>query len=300
VPDVHFVVDLDDKSYESQLPIMAFAALHPHSSWNSTTLLVPDWTSSPPADAAEATADPWSGNLTRLAAVGGQDLAAKASWTQRSARVVWRGSVPSAQDEAPRARQRSSTNGQQVVRTSSQARLNHAADRWGQRVAYVNLSRAQPEHFDVSPTSDGAYLSREAQCRYRHILSLNGDCCHVSHGRLKWAMACGAVAIWAQPLWTLHWHHLLEPGVHFLTASSAEGVASCAAHHRKAPHCALDMARRGHALVSKYLTAHATRCYWATLLRGWAHRMPVGPRTQKLAPAVRTIDDFLRSVEPFE
>ena len=69
IPDVSFIIDLDDKNYERHLPIMAFSSLHTQSSWNSSALLVPDWTSSPAGSAMEARSDPWSGNLTQLMAV---------------------------------------------------------------------------------------------------------------------------------------------------------------------------------------------------------------------------------------
>ena len=47
IPNVQFVVDLDDKTFESQLPIMAFAAIHPRAALKSSVLLVPDWTHMP-------------------------------------------------------------------------------------------------------------------------------------------------------------------------------------------------------------------------------------------------------------
>lgn len=282
VPDVHFVIDLDDKTYERKLPIMAFAALHPYATLNSSALLVPDWTSSPPADEAEARADPWSGNLTHLAAIGGTDLATMSSWTRRNSRVVWRGLLPES-NAAPRPSDGVLVN------------LSFAANRWGQRRPYVQLTRDDATHFDVRPSSPSAYLSREGQCGYRHILSLNGDCCHVSHGRLKWALACGAVGIWAQPLWTLHWHHLLEAGTHYLPVPSAEGVRRCAACLRDRPALAHRIALEGHSLVSKYLNSHATSCYWATLLRGYASRMPAGPSAglRGRSAGVPTIDEYL-------
>ena len=98
--DVDAIVDLDDKSHERLLPVLGFAALHPHATYNSSVLLVPDWTNAPPPDAdttgtAARPSDPWSGNLTETLRLGTADLASFDDWVRRDARVVWRGSVPS-------------------------------------------------------------------------------------------------------------------------------------------------------------------------------------------------------------
>ena len=47
--------------------------------------------------------------------------------------------------------------------------------------------------------------------------------------------------------------------------------------------------RAGAALVGRYLTPHATRCYWATLLRGYASKMP----SRRLPANSPTIDEYL-------
>ena len=193
------------------------------------------------------------------------------------------------------------------MRSAESAReLSKAPYRWGRRGAFVELGRREPSLFDVQPTSAASYLPRAAQCGYRHILSLNGDCGHVSHGRLKWALACGALGIWAQPLWVLHWHHLLQGGGiespggaggeadNYVAAASADGLAHAAAFYRARPHCAHAAAARGAALVRRYLSEQANSCYWATLLRGLATRLPVAAGAPP-AEGAKTIDEWLRT-----
>lgn len=325
MPDVDAIIDLDDKSHERLLPVLGFAALHPHATFNSSVLLVPDWTNAPPPDAATTAAgatrssDPWSGNLTETLRRGTADLASFDSWVRRDARVVWRGSVPSssaspsASSSPPPSSSASSSasSASAAVRSAEAARgLAKAHYRWGRRVAFVELGQREPSHFDVQPTSGASYLPREAQCGYRHILSVNGDCCHVSHGRLKWALACGALGIWAQPLWVLHWHHLLQGAGqgaggasaaaasdvadNYVAVSSAGGLAHAAAFYRARPRCAHAAAARGAALVRRYLSEQATSCYWATLLRGLATRLPVAAGSSP-AEGAKTIDEWLRT-----
>ena len=102
-------------------------------------------------------------------------------------------------------------------------------------------------------------------------------------------LACGALAVWAQPLWVLHWHHLLEHGTHYVAAADASDAARVAKWYAARPTCAHAVGRAGAALVGRYLTPHATRCYWATLLRGYARKMP----SRRLPANSPTIDEYL-------
>ena len=183
----------------------------------------------------------------------------------------------------------------------------------------------------------GSQLTPE--CAVWH-LSMHVWMCAVYGPRL----ACGAMGMWAQPLWVLHWHHLLIEGQNYVRALDAKGVQRCANYYRSRPECAWPIARHGHEvcittllsslttcdpsvyslcaavsasryplfvvapivrqfllcalvlsqLVGKYLNQHATHCYWATLLRGFALRMPVGPRTRPLAQGAASIDEYLQ------
>ena len=53
------------------------------------------------------------------------------------------------------------------------------------------------------------------------------------------------------------------------------------------------VAKRGHALVERFLSERAHHCYWATLLRGFAARLPFAG---ELHPGARTIEATLWAV----
>ena len=87
-------------------------------------------------------------------------------------------------------------------------------------------------------------------------------------------MACGALTVWVQPIWVLHWYHLLRDREHFVIARSPEDLRHRLAFYRRNPSCAHTIAKRGHEVISQYLSEHGSHCYWATLLRGFASKLP--------------------------
>ena len=93
---------------------------------------------------------------------------------------------------------------------------------------------------------------------------LNGDCCHTSHAGLKWALACSSVALWALPLWTLHWHHLLREGTHFLAVRSPKDLVRKLAWLTARPECA----RRGKTSLRRWRGLRAGELDGERCMRG--------------------------------
>ncbi|KAG2441465.1 hypothetical protein HXX76_003087 [Chlamydomonas incerta] len=185
-----------------------------------------------------------------------------------------------------------------VARFSAYGRYVHPADPHCQRLGAGNSSIckvtgrstaicpvrqhlhqwANEHHRDRLDVSKDRFLPMDQHSRYKYVLHVDGQ---GLSSKLEFLLALGSLVLKEDSGYMAYYHHLLEPGVHFLpvwkNGAGPEDILEAVDWARGHDEEAHTIALAGQALVAKYLSAEARACFWLRLLQAYADTMTYDP-----------------------
>ncbi|PNW71171.1 hypothetical protein CHLRE_16g694750v5 [Chlamydomonas reinhardtii] len=137
---------------------------------------------------------------------------------------------------------------------------------------------ANAHHRDRLDVSKDRLMPMDHHARYKYLLHVDGQ---GLSSKLEFLLTMGSLVLKEDSGYRAYYHHLLEPGVHFLpvwkNGAGPEDILEAVDWARQHDQQAHRIALAGQQLAARYLTSEARACFWLRLFQAYAATLTYDP-----------------------